>query len=79
MSDDLAFPVYQVDPVHPGLTKRELLAAMIFQAMIRNDSDLPFVNPETDPVVTELIPVWAKTAVKAADVLIAALAEKEEG
>lgn len=60
-----------------GLSKRELFAAMVFQALIRRDDDIPFINPETDPLATELIPSWAKLSVVAADALIAALSRNK--
>lgn len=86
-ANDQAFP--SVDPTWydeikvsethiPGLTKRELFAALAFQGLLANCAEPPFVNPETDPSVIEHCQSLAFVAVAAANALIAALEATSE-
>lgn len=62
MSDKPAFPIPGMDMQYPGLTKRELFAAMILQGMASNSSH-----------TAAPYEAFAKGAVMGADALIKAL------
>ncbi|MBW4475116.1 MAG: hypothetical protein KME45_32765 [Stenomitos rutilans HA7619-LM2] len=70
MNDALAFPVYQLDPMHAGLTKRELFAAMAMQGLLASMG----LDCRGDDAENQI----AHIAVKQADALIAALAKQGE-
>ena len=69
--NDFAFPEYQADPCHPGLTKREFFAATAMQGLLA--CPVSQLGPQG-----EIPSNAAQAAVRYADALIRALNEPTE-